>query len=223
MVEPASILATSIRTGIDIFNLGALYKIRWQFPDELPVIDIKDFRCNVLGGKVTTPGLMVALNKPPFSTTFFLHNLDLARILGMEQERGLQGTGTLNGTVPITFTSTGVIVNNGLIEAQPPGGVLRYSSASASSKGTSESDRQLQLAEQALNNFHYSLLRVGVEYEETGMLNLSARLEGKNPDLNTTPPIHFNLTVQEHIPSLLKSLRLVEDIQGSIERTHGRL
>ena len=223
MVQPASILVTSIRSGVDLSNLGALYQIRWRFLDELPIIDIKDFQCDVLGGKVTTSGLMVELNKPPFSTTFSLHNLDLAKILSVEQQRGLQGTGRLNGTVPMTFTSTGVSVKDGQVEAEPPGGVLRYISASASTKGTSESDRQLQLVEQALNNFHYSLLRVGVRYEETGTLDLSARLEGKNPDLINTPPIHFNLTVQEHIPTLLKSLRLVEDIQGSIERKYGRL
>jgi hypothetical protein len=223
MVQPASILVTSIRSGVDISNLGALYQIHWRFLDELPIIEIKDFQCDVLGGQVTTPGLMVQLNKPPFSTTFSLHNLDLARILSVEQQRGLQGTGILNGTVPVTFTSSGVSVKDGQVEAQPPGGVLRYVSESATAKGTSDSDRQLQLVEEALNNFHYSLLRVGVRYEETGTLNLSARLEGKNPDLKNTPPIHFNLTVQEHIPTLLKSLRLVEDIQGSIERKYGRL
>ncbi len=223
MVQPASLLVTSIHSGVDVTNVGALYQIRWRFLDELPIIDIKDFQCDVLGGKVTTPGLMVELNKPPFSTTFSLHNLDLAKILSVEQQRGLQGTGRLNGTVPMTFTFTGVSVKDGQVEAQPPGGVLRYVSASPSAEGTSESDRQLQLVEQALNNFHYSLLRVGVRYEETGTLDLSARLEGKNPDLKNTPPIHFNLTVQEHIPTLLKSLRLVEDIEGSIERKYGRL
>ncbi|NGZ98400.1 MAG: hypothetical protein CV089_20115 [Nitrospira sp. WS110] len=223
MVQPASILVTAIRSGVDISNLGALYQIHWRFVDELPIIEIKDFQCDLLGGKVTTPGLMVELNKPPFSTTFFLHNLDLARILSVEQQRGLQGTGILNGTVPMTFTSTGVSVKDGQVEAQPPGGVLRYVSESSTTTSRSESDRQLQLVEQALNNFHYSLLRVGVRYEETGTLDLRARLEGKNPDLKNTPPIHFNLTVQEHIPTLLKSLRLVEDIQGSIERKYGRL
>ena len=55
------------------------------------------------------------------------------------------------------------------------------------------------------------------------MLDLNARLEGRNPDLRNTPPIHFNLTVQEHIPTLLKSLRLVEDIHGTIERKYRRL
>lgn len=223
MVQPASVLVTSMRSGLEASNLTALYRIRWPLADTLPVIDIKDFECDVLGGKITNPSLVVDLAKPPFSTTFFLHHLDLAKVLSVEQQRGLHGTGTLNGTVPVTFTSTGVVVKDGLVEAQPPGGVLRYISGTDSSTDVSESGHHLQLVEQALNNFHYTLLRVGVKYEETGMLDLSARLEGKNPDLKNTPPIHFNLTVQEHIPTLLKSLRLVDEIRGSIERKYGRL
>lgn len=223
MIEPASLRVASIRSGLEVSNLTALYQMRWRFAETLPVIDVKDFQCDILGGKVTNPGLMVELDKPPFSTTFFLHNLDLAKILSVEQQRGLHGTGTLNGMVPVTFTSSGIIVKDGFVEALPPGGVLRYLSTTEPSGGVSETDRHLQLVEQALNNFHYSLLRVGVRYEETGILDLSARLEGKNPDLKNTPPIHFNLTMQEHIPTLLKSLRLVEEIQGSIERRYGRL
>lgn len=222
MIEPASLRVASIHSGLGVSNLTALYWMRWRFDETLPVVDVKDFQCDVLGGKVTNPGLMAELNKPPFSTTFSLHNLDLAQILRVEQQRGLHGTGALTGRVPVTFTSSGVIVKDGFVEAQPPGGVLRYISTSASSRGTSESDRQLQLVEQAFNNFHYSLLRVGVRYEETGMLDLSARIEGKNPDLKNIPPIHLNLTVQEHIPTLLKSLRLVEEVRESIERKYGR-
>jgi hypothetical protein len=54
------------------------------------------------------------------------------------------------------------------------------------------------------------------------MLQLQARLEGKNPDQKKSPPIHFNLTVQEHIPSLLKSLRLVGNLEDSIGRGFSR-
>ena len=222
MIQPASIFVTSMRSGLEISNLAALYQVRWPFANTLPVIDVKDFQCDVFGGRVTNPGLVVDLNKPPFSTTFFLHKLDLAKVLSVEQQRGLHGTGTLNGTVPVTFTSNGAIVKDGRIEAQPPGGVLRYISSTEPSQDVSESGHPLQFVEQALNNFHYTLLRVGLKYEETGMLDLSARLEGKNPDLKNAPPIHFNLTVQEHIPTLLKSLRLVDEIRGSIERKYGR-
>jgi hypothetical protein len=71
---------------------------------------------------------------------------------------------------------------------------------------------------QALTNFHYTVLRVGVEYDESGTLDLTARLEGRNPDLKRSPPLHFHLTVQEHVPTLLKSLRLVRDIEEAVRR-----
>ena len=222
MTQPASIFAAAVQSGVDVANLMASYQIRWKLADDLPIVDIRDFQGEVFGGTISNPGFVLDLAKPPVTTTFFLQNLDLAKVLSVEQQKGLQGTGTLNGTLPVTLTSGGLIVKDGLIEAQSPGGIIRYASTPELSKVLSESDQQLQLVAQALNNFQYSLLRVGVKYGETGMLDLNARLEGRNPDLRDTPPIHFNLTVQEHIPTLLKSLRLVEDIHGTIERKSRR-
>jgi hypothetical protein len=218
MTQPASIFIAAVQSGVDFANLTASYQMRWKLADALPTVDIRDFQCEVFGGTISNPGSVLDLAKPPVTTTFSLRNLDLARILSVEQQRGLQGTGTLNGTLPVTLTSGGIVVQDGLIEAQPPGGIIRYALMPESSKMLSESDRQLELVAQALNNFQYSLLRVGVKYGETGMLDLNARLEGRNPDLRSTPPIHFNLTVQEHIPTLLKSLRSVGDIHGTIEK-----
>ncbi|MBU6435527.1 MAG: YdbH domain-containing protein, partial [Nitrospirae bacterium] len=87
----------------------------------------------------------------------------------------------------------------------------------------SESDSHLNLVAQALNNFHYTLLRVGVEYAENGTLDLSAQLEGRNPELKKSPPIHFNLTVQENIPTLLKSLRLAQsNIEDAVQKKFKR-
>jgi hypothetical protein len=222
MSQPASLFVAAVQSGVDVTNLAATYQIRWKLTDDLPIIEVRDFQCEVFGGTIRNPGPVVNLVKPPVTTTFSIRNLDLAKILSVEQQKGLQGTGTLNGTLPVTITSGGIIVKDGVVEAQPPGGMIRYTSTPESSKMLSDSDRNLQLVAQTLNNFQYSLLRVGVKYGESGMLDLNARLEGRNPDLRNTPPIHFNLTVQEHIPTLLKSLRLVEDIQGTIERKYKR-
>jgi len=75
---------------------------------------------------------------------------------------------------------------------------------------------------QALSNFHYNVLKVGAQYAESGVLQLQAQLEGKNPDQKKSPPINFNLTVQENIPALLKSLRLVSDLEDSVRRRLSR-
>jgi hypothetical protein len=223
MTQPASLFVAAIQSGVDIANLAASYRIRWKVSDGPPMIEIRDFQCEAFGGTISSPGSVVDLAKLPVTMTFSLRNLDLAKILSVEQQKGFQGTGTLNGTLPVTIASGGITVKDGMVEAQPPGGIIRYVLTAESSKMLSESDQHLQLVAQALNNFRYSLLRVGVKYGETGMLDLNARLEGRNPDLRNVPPIHFNLTVQEHIPTLLKSLRLVEDIHGTIERKYKRV
>jgi hypothetical protein len=75
----------------------------------------------------------------------------------------------------------------------------------------------MKLVAQALSNFQYTVLRAGVQYAEDGVLQLAAQLEGRNPDMKKSPPIHFNVNVQENIPALLQSLRLVQDIEESLQ------
>ncbi|MEY4527068.1 MAG: hypothetical protein RL768_787 [Nitrospirota bacterium] len=167
---------------------------------------------------MTCPAVHIDPAKPPAQWTLSLREIDLAKVLSVEQQKGIEGTGLLNGTLPITLTAAGASVKDGSIEAQPPGGIIRYTATPEAGKLLAESDQSLKLVAQALNNFHYNVLRVGVQYREDGLLQLAARLEGKNPDMKKTPPIHFNLTVQENIPALLKTLRTVQDIGESLKQ-----
>ncbi|MBM4127943.1 MAG: hypothetical protein FJ247_11440 [Nitrospira sp.] len=221
-VRPAQISIASIQTGVEITNLATTLQGSWTVSQSFPIVEIKEFRCNLFGGTVTSPGLTMDLANPVFHTTLSLHDLDLAKVLNVEHNSNLQGTGTLGGTVPVSVTQAGMTVKDGLVTALPPGGIIRYGGSLDSSKAMSEPNSQLQLVTQALNNFHYTVLRVGVDYGETGTLFLSARLEGRNPDLKHIPPVNFNLTVQEHIPTLLKSLRLIEDIPKAVEKRRKR-
>jgi hypothetical protein len=218
MVQPAVVKIASVQTGVEVTNVGMLLHATWKASDVRPVLDVKEFQCDVFGGAVTSPGLRIDWTQPAHQMTFSVRRLDLAKILSTEQQKGLEGTGTLNGTVPVIITSHGLTVDAGMLEAEPSGGVIRYASLPESPKVITESDSQLRLVAQALNNFHYTVLRVGLEYAENGTLNLGVRLEGKNPELTKSPPIHFNLTVQEHIPTLLKSLRFVHEIEDAVQK-----
>lgn len=221
-VEPASVTVGAIQTGITVSNISSLVQGRWSLVENLPVIEVKDFRCEAFGGTVTSPGLVADFATPPHRMTLSLQNLDLSKILSVEQNTELQGSGILHGTLPVSFTPGGVTIQQGTISAAPPGGIIRYGSALDSSKAVSESGAQLHLVTQALHNFHYTVLQVGVDYAENGTLFLTARLEGKNPEIKKVPPINFNLTVQEHIPTLLKSLRLVEGLEKAMEEQYAR-
>jgi len=129
----------------------------------------------------------------------------------------MEGTGVLDGVIPVILTQTGVQVRDGILEARPPGGVLRYQPVPATAQEVAPADSHLSLVLQALSDFHYNALKLGIQYEEDGTLKLTARLEGKNPDWQQGRPVHFNLTVQENVPALLKSLRVVQGIEQSLQ------
>ncbi len=216
--QPAAVTVASVQTGIELANLKTTVDLSWMLSGAGPVVDLRDIQGELFGGTMTCPAVHLDPAKPPAQWTISLREIDLAKVLSVEQQKGVEGTGLLNGTLPITLTAAGVSVKDGTIEAQPPGGVIRYTATPEAGKLLAESDQSLKLVAQALNNFHYNVLRVGVQYREDGLLQLAARLEGKNPDMKKTPPIHFNLTVQENIPALLKSLRTVQDIGESLKQ-----
>ena len=218
ILDPAEVRVASMNTGVDVGDIALTVQGAWDLREALPVVEVRDFSCKLLGGVVTSRGLRADLSRPPHVVTLAIRQLDLQQVLSLEQQKGLQGTGLLDGAVPVTVTPRGISVKDGQLEARPPGGVIRYGASPETTKAVTQANANMRLVLQALSNFHYNVLQVGAQYQDDGTLNLKARLEGRNPDQKKSPPIHFNLTVQENIPALLKSLRLVQDIEDSVQK-----
>ena len=216
--RPAEVTVGSLQTGVEVTDLKMTVEGEWDFRERLPLMEIRNIRCEVLGGTVTSQGLRADLAHPPYGLTMLARQLDLQKILTLEQQKGLQGTGVLDGSVPVMVTSRGLTVRDGSFEARPPGGVIRYLASPQATHAVTQANANMEAVLQALNNFQYNVLQVGAEYIEDGTLQLKARLEGRNPDQKKSPPIHFNLTVQENIPALLKSLRLVNGVEDSMRK-----
>ncbi|HKT33940.1 MAG TPA: YdbH domain-containing protein [Nitrospira sp.] len=214
--RPAEVAIVSIQTGVDVTDVTMTVEGEWDLHEKLPLIEVRNIRCRLLGGTATSQGARADLAYPPYGLTVLFRELDLHKILDLEQQKGLQGTGILDGSIPLTVTSQGLTVNEGSFEARPPGGVIRYAASPEVARAVTQANANTQFVLQALSNFQYNVLQVGARYAENGTLQLDARLEGKNPDQKKSPPIHFNLTVQENIPALLKSLRLVNDLEDSV-------
>jgi hypothetical protein len=216
--KPAEVAIASIHTGVEVTDLAMTIEGEWDLRERLPLVEVRNIRCELLGGTATSQGMRADLAYPPYALTVLVRQLDLHEIFNLEQQKGLQGSGVLDGSIPITVTPRGVIVKDGNFEARPPGGFIRYTASPDATQAVTQANANMHVVLQALNNFHYSVLQVGARYVEDGTLQLKARLEGKNPD-QKSPPIHFNLTVQENIPALLKSLRLVQDLENSVKHT----
>jgi hypothetical protein len=217
-VRPALLTIGSLNPGIEVTNMSFTVQGEWNRQEPWPVIEVREVKCELLGGALTSQGVRANPSRLPFSFTLLARRLDLQKVLSLEQHKGLEGTGILDGSLPVIVGGRGVTVTDGQLEARPPGGVIRYGATADASRAAMRANAHMDMVLQALNNFHYTVLHVGAQYAEDGMLRLRARLEGRNPDMKRSPPFHFNLTVQENIPALLKSLRLVQDIEESVQK-----
>src|SRR5690606_27419798 len=122
----------------------------------------------------------------------------------------LSGSGKLSGQIPLVLSANSLSVAEGVVAAQAPGGYLQYHSAQATEMAAGS--QGMKIVTDALSDFHYTLLRSQVTYEENGRLLLGVRLEGQNPSVENGRPIHLNVTLEEDLPALITSLQLSNQI-----------
>jgi len=168
----------------------------------------------MFGGTFSASNINLDPENIDFSNVINLENIQLGELLSVEQ--GIEGKGTIDGQLPVVVTANSITVSNGQLRARPPGGVIRYNGAVP--KAAIESSPQLQLAIDALKNFHYKVLDITASYAENGKMLLKVRLEGRNPEMQNSRPINFNLNVTEDVPSLIKSLMLTRDISDGLQK-----
>lgn len=145
-----------------------------------------------------------------------LEGLDLAALLRAYPAEGLEGSGLLDGLIPLRLGAGGASVEQGLIEARAPGGRLRFHSPRIQAMGQANPD--MKLVTDALEDFHYDLLSSSLDYDQSGTLRLGMRLQGRNPTIEQGRPIHFNINLEEDIPTLVASLQLADKVSEIIRQ-----
>ena len=185
--------------------------------DALPALHIETIDMALLGGKVS--GRNIHYNRTEARNDFALEikELDLARVVALEQQQQIEASGTLDGKLPFVLTHTGIRIVNGALHATPAGGVIRYH-ATEPVQSMAAANPNLKLAVQAFGNYHYQKLDVGVNYTENGDLVLIVAMAGRNPDWNAGQPINLNINLAENIPMLLRSLRSGDDIGAQFQK-----
>jgi len=199
--------AARLDTGVELGDIRS--GIGWRGD----VVEVQSTTLALLGGRASIEPFTydLATGSAEFLVTF--DDLDLARLLALQGEQ-VQGSGTLDGGLPIRIDAGQPSISGGRVHADAPGGSLRVSESLASGAG----QPGLDFALRALQNFDYSVLTTDVDYAADGDLTLAVHLEGRNPAIEKGRPIHYNVTVNQNLPVLLESLRLQEDVTRSIER-----
>ncbi|MBI1424247.1 MAG: hypothetical protein GC149_12320 [Gammaproteobacteria bacterium] len=215
--QPVKLHVDNVDVGFPVQNIAAQFGISLKSAASPPVVNVQTVTADLLGGKVHSGPFVLDFSRKRNTFLVRFEQLDLNEIMRLEHQEGLEGSGRLDGQIPITLTHEGVAVTDGKLNAQAPGGVIRYTPTDKVA-ALAQSNTGVKVAVDALSNFQYHLMEVRSDYHTKGDLKLQVHLEGKNPDWQAGKPVHLNLNLQENIPTLLRSLQLSSDITEKVRK-----
>jgi hypothetical protein len=223
-VSSQPITIAEVQTGTPIRNISGTLHI------DNNVVQLHNLSADLFGGKVTggnangeaamNPTIRYTIGAEQNQLALQLSHLQLDQILALQE--GVEGTGVIDGNIPLLLHNDGLRVDGAQLKARPPGGMLRYQGATAAS---AQPNPALALAFKALENFHYDTMTMRADFslgkayaEQSGDMLLAVALKGRNPTAPDTPPVNFNLNIRENIPDLLQTLQIGDDISDRIEQ-----
>jgi hypothetical protein len=127
---------------------------------------------------------------------------EMVRLFGVPD---LEVEGVLSGTIPLSFTTGSARVEDAVLEASGEGGVIRYTGGAGQAAG--DADPNARLVFEALEDFRYSRLRVGLMGDITGRITLSLGLLGKNPGVLGGTDFDLNIGVESELMNLIQSFQ----------------
>jgi hypothetical protein len=142
-----------------------------------------------------------------------LQGISLEEVINLNKLNGLSVTGIIDGNIRIQRKNQQITIPDGELHSRQPGGTISYLPPG----GTATLSRLPAYAMKALQEFNFDTLIVTPRYESDGMLNIAIHTEGHSPPLNTTRPVHLNLTTEQNLLSLLQSLRYSKTLTDDLE------
>ncbi len=215
--NPAQLTCTLLDLGIPIEDINTTFAINTTKKTQQTLINVQGLTADLLGGKIKIEPFIWRLTEDKQNFDVRLSEIELSKVIALEQQEQLDGSGVLDGRLPIEINANGIVVSNGQLNAREPGGRIRYR-PNDSVKTMAESNVSIRTVAEALNNFQYDSLDATVNYSPAGDLTVAIALKGKNPDWQSGRRVHLNLNVEENVPALLRSLQLADELTGEITK-----
>ena len=205
-VLPSRISIDLIEMGLPIENISASYTL---YPNEMG-FDMADLRMAAFGGVIRADPFSFRTASNINTVLMHAEAIQLNRLLTLEEFEAIEVSGTVGAELPVAIVGSSLTITEGRLFGEPPGGVIRYHSASETDETDTSSIGFVTLA---LSNFKYETLTSEIDYNADGDLNLQLQLTGRNPDLETNRPVVLNLGVENNVPQMLKSLRAARNVE----------
>lgn len=205
-----------IDIGLPVTGFSAMLGLAESTTGSLPIINIEDLGLSVLQGRISADPMLMDMNFDDQNLMLNIEGLNLQQIIAMQQLEGLTASGLLDGYMPVTLSADGVNVIDGRINARAPGGRIQYTPQDATDISSAAPGTELLM--KILQDLNYHSMDVVVDYADDGEMDMQLSIKGLSPQVDTDRPVHFNLSLQQNLLTLLQSLRYVEGINNHIDK-----
>ena|GEM_PF-5760525 len=208
--KPGKLSIQKLDIGLPVENIQSSFSI----DSSRNLLAIHTFDAQLLGGKILVRDFAYQPEITQNPLLLNVQRIQLTELLSLGAFNTVYAQGAISGKLPITLYTQGISMEHGRLAAEKPGGVIRYQ-PDPSAKITATTNPNLQLAVDALSNYHFDTLQADAQYSANGDLTLQMKMQGLNPDMNNGQRINLNLNVSDNIPTLLRSLqsgRIVADV-----------
>jgi len=177
--------------------------------------DVSALSMQALGGVIDARPFAYSRERKENRIILDVDSVQLGLIVDLAEFEAVEAEGAVSGTIPVRVGSDSIRVLNGKLSSDEPGGTIRYRAGAADS---ADPDSRFAFVTQMLEYFEFDSLASDVSYDENGALRLQMTLRGINPEHDPLQPIVLNLSVENNIPELLRSLQAVRSIEDILEQ-----
>lgn len=168
------------------------------------VIELNSTSFRWVGGELRAAGLKLDASAESTPATLEAHGLDLAELLALASFEGIEGTGRIDGELPLVRSGDEIRVTGGLLRARPGGGTLRYRPSESARAFAKSRPNDLGIAVAAFSNFRYDTLEARVDGDLRGELRIALHVRGASPDFQDGQPIELNLNLESRLADLVR-------------------
>ncbi|RXF05876.1 YdbH domain-containing protein [Pseudoalteromonas sp. PS5] len=204
-LEPTTLSVEELRAGVIVQAIQA------QLLSEAGIVKLKDIGAQVFAGSINIEE--VKLIPTPQEVQVSLDKLSLDLIAASGHDAGVELRGLISGKLPVQVSSSGVRIDSGHIHNVSEG-LLKVEN-NASINALKAQQPSLQTVIGVLDELTIEQLSSGVNLSEDGWLDLDVKITGINK--RQQQPVNFNYTHSENVFTLLRALRLSDEITREVE------
>lgn len=214
--ENVSAQIESLEYGVLLENISSEFLIGTSTQGELPKLTFENIQGELFNSKLVAEDFAVDLNKPDTKLDLRVQNLDIEQVVATQGIEGLEATGRLDGKLPVTISSEGISIQDGIFWNHLGGGNIVYSISDEQAAALDNPLTDVVIA--ALRDFRYRVLTAETNYHPNGDLYMNFHLEGISPLLDPDRSVHLNINSEQNVLSLLQSLSYSEGVNKTLDK-----